>query len=172
MMKNSRPSQISWPRAAAYGAEAGAAMALLYALAFIVYAVVRSTINLLATPDADGGLAATLLATWVSLALPALTLGIIFGLLAALVGALTALALKALMSILAGARSPRGAVAAGVALCLAVSVALFTLLCRSLGLAWSPATAETLTFWLVLPLVAYVIAGAAASWQIRRMATA
>src|SRR5690349_587656 len=97
MIQSRHPSQVSWPRAAAYGAEAGLALALLYALAFIGYAVVRSTANILATPDPDAGLAATLLATWVSLALPALTLGAIFGVLAALIGALTALAFRALL---------------------------------------------------------------------------
>ena len=35
-----------------------------------------------------------------------------------------------------------------------------------MGVAWTPATAETLTFWLVLPLAVYVVVGGVASWRL------
>jgi uncharacterized protein (DUF2062 family) len=50
--------------------------------------------------------------------------------------------------------------------CLVVSLALLALLTQGMGVTWTPATAATLTFWLVTPLVLYVIVGTLASWQV------
>jgi hypothetical protein len=55
---------------------------------------------------------------------------------------------------------------------LVVSLALLALLNRGIGLAWTPATAASLIFWLVAPLVLYVIASSVASWQMGRMLAA
>jgi hypothetical protein len=59
----------------------------------------------------------------------------------------------------------RRAAVSGLAVSLVVSLALLALLNRGIGLAWTPATAAPLTFWLVAPLVLYVIASSVASWQ-------
>jgi hypothetical protein len=56
--------------------------------------------------------------------------------------------------------------------CLTVSVALLVLLQQELGLRWTPVMAATLTFWLALPLVTYVVAGGLAGWQVNRMIAA
>lgn len=164
MVSPNRPA-VGWGRTARYGAEAGIGLAYGYALAFLGYAVVRSTLNLMATPDPDGGLVSTLIATWISLAIPALVLGSIVGLLAAALGALTALVLRALL-LRNTTITPLRAVAIGVGVCLTVSLALLALLNRGLGVHWTPATAPTLTFWLVVPLVLYIVAGGVASWYV------
>ena len=169
MAEKTHAPPIGWGRSAWYGAEAGLALAFLYALAFIAYAITRSTLNILATPDIDGGLAGTLIATSVALALPALVLAALASLLAALLGALTALVLRALLSAAIRAQRAWRAVAIGVALCLAVSLTLLAVLQQGLGLAWSPVVAATLTFWLILPLGTYVVAGGLAGWQVHRM---
>jgi hypothetical protein len=172
MTHNAQVARIGWGRTAEYGAEAGIALALVYALAFIGYAVVRSTLNLLAPPAPGDGLAGTLIATWVALAVPTFMLAVIFGILAAVIGALTALVLRALLSRVNSTHAPQRAVSIGMAVCLTVSLALLVLLYQGLGVRWTPATAATLTFWLLLPLVAYVVAGGMVSWYVnRRLAT-
>jgi len=168
MTQHAHVPQVGWGRTAGYGAEAGIALALVYALAFIGYAVVRSALNLLASPAPDGGLAGTLIATWISLAVPAFVLAAMCGILAALLGALTALVLRALVSRVNPTHAPQRAIAIGVAVCLSVSLALLLLLYHGLGVRWIPATAATLTFWLLVPLVVYVVAGGVASWHINR----
>jgi hypothetical protein len=166
------PQHVGWGRTAWYGAEAGIALTLLYAVAFIGYALVRSTLNLLATPDLDGGLAGTLFATWISMAVPAFVLAATFACLAALLGALTALVLRVLLSDLNTLHRPRLAIATGIGVCLTISLVLLALLSQGLGVTWTSATAEALTFWLILPLVTLVLAGGLASWQVNRMLAA
>jgi hypothetical protein len=74
--------------------------------------------------------------------------------------------LGTVLALASATPTPRRAVASGLAVCLVVSLALLALLTQGMGVSWTPATAATLTFWLVTPLVLYVIAGTMASWQI------
>jgi hypothetical protein len=163
-----RPPPISWGRTAWYGAEAALALVFAYALAFLGYAGLRASITILATPDIDGGLAGTLLATWVSLALPSFVVAALFTFVAVPLGAATALAIRMLLVMLHIIHKPGQAALAGALLCLTVSLVLVGLLNRSLGVAWSPVSAESLTFWLLLPLLVYTVAGGAASWQVSK----
>ena len=168
MILNTQTARLGWGRTAWYGAEACVTLAFLYTLVFIGYAIVRATLAILATPDIDAGLAATLIASWAGLALPALVCAALAAIPAALIGALTALAIRALLALGDATPSPRRAVASGLAVCLVVSLALLALLTRAMGVTWTPATAAALTFWLVTPLMLYVIAGGVASWQVGR----
>jgi hypothetical protein len=161
-------SRLGWGRTAWYGAEACVALAFLYTLVFIGYAIVRATLAILTTPDIDAGLAGTLIATWAGLALPALVIAALAAIPAALIGALSALAVRALLALGSATPTPRRAVASGLAVCLVVSLALLALVMQGMGVTWTPATAATLTFWLVAPLVLYSIAGTVASWQVGR----
>ena len=166
MRNRTHTARLGWGRTAWYGAEACVTLACLYTLAFIGYAIVRATLAILATPEIDAGLAATLIATWAALALPALVVAVLAAIPAALIGALTALAIRALLALGRATPTPRRALASGLAVCLLVSLALLALLTQGLGVSWTPATAATLTFWLVTPLVLYSIAGTVASWQL------
>ena len=157
-----------WGRTAWYGAEIGVALSFLYALVFIAYAVVRSTSVLLGTPNPDGGLAGTLIATWAALALPALMIAALAGILAAVIGALTALAARALVSFGTARPTPRRAAGSGLAVCLVTCLALLLLLMQGFGVAWTPATAETLMFWLIVPLMIYIVAGGLIGWHFNR----
>jgi hypothetical protein len=172
MTQHAHTPQVGWGRTAGYGAEAGIALAFGYALAFIGYAVVRSTLTLMATPHPDGTLAGTLSVTWIALAVPAFMLAAIFGILAAVLGALTALVLRVLVSRVNPTHAPQRAIGIGVAVCLTVSLALLVLLYEGLGVRWTPATAATLTFWLLVPLLIYVVAGGIVSWHVNRMLAA
>lgn len=163
-----RTSPIGWGQTAWYGAEVGVALVSVYALAFISYAARRSGLALLATPDADGGLLRTIIATWLALAAPALAIALILALPAAAMGALTALLLRVILMQIISTAASRSAVAAGAGVCLLLSLGLVALVAGGLSVDWTPATAATLTFWLVLPLALYVAAGALASWYAQR----
>jgi hypothetical protein len=156
-----------WGRTARYGAGAGVALALLYTLAFTCYATVRSTSALPATPDA--GLLQTLLATWLSLAPPALGIAAILALPVAAIGALTALLLRVLVTALGSARTPGHGLALGATVCAALSLGALGLLLRSVGPSWSPVMAETLALWLLIPLLLYTVAGALAGREMARI---
>jgi hypothetical protein len=169
MKQNTHISRRGWGRTAWYGAEACVALAFLYTLVFIAYAIMRATLAIMATPDIDAGLAGTLIATWVGLALPALVIAALAVIPVALIGALTALAIRALFALGGAIPPPRRAVAGGIAVCFAISIALLALLWQGMGVTWAPATAATLTFWLLVPLVLYCIAGGVASWLMSRM---
>jgi hypothetical protein len=163
--------RISWLKTGWYGAEAGIALTLLYALAFLLYAVVRSTAAITATSGIDGGLVRTLIATWLSLAVSTFGFAVVLAVPAAIIGALTALALRVAIvprpSVGAYAQS---AVVAGLAISLSVSLVLGALVVYGLGVRWAPASAETLIFWLILPLAIYIIASAVVGWRVRRLA--
>src|SRR6476659_1038113 len=99
VMQNTLTARLGWGRTAWYGAEACVTLAFVYTLVFIGYAIVRATLAILATPDIDAGLASTLIATWAGLALPALVCAALASIPVALIGALTALAVRALLAL-------------------------------------------------------------------------
>ena len=165
MRNKTHTARWGWGRTAWYGAEACVALAFVYTLVFIGYAIVRATFTIMATLDVGNGLVGTLIATWAGLALPALVIAALAAIPAALIGALTTLAIRVLLALGDATPTPRRAVASGLAVCLVVSLALLALLTQAMGVSWTPVTAATLTFWLFTPLVIYVIAGTVASWQ-------
>lgn len=157
----------TWGRIMWYGAELGVAFAFGYALVFIVYAMARATIDLLATPQIDAGWLNIAIATWLSLAVPALLLAALFAPFVALIGALTALGVHAILS--ARNASPRQAVTIGVGTCAVIAFALVALLTLGTGFTWSPAIIETWMFWLVLPLLSYIVAGGVGAWMLYQL---
>ncbi len=159
--------RLGWGRVAWYGAELGVAADFAYALAFILYALVRSTFDLLATPQIDAGWLNIALATWFALAVPALLLAALFAPFVALIGALTALAVNAISA--ARNASSRQAAQIGAAVCALVALTLVALLTWGGGFAWSPALIETWMFWLVLPLLLYIAAGGIGGWMLSQM---
>ncbi|CAG0943011.1 hypothetical protein ANRL1_01172 [Anaerolineae bacterium] len=159
--------KLAWGRIAWYGAELGIAFAFVYALAFIVYAIVRATIDLIATPQIDAGWLNIALATWFSLAVPALLLAALFTPVVAIIGALTALGVNAIAS--ARNASPRQAALIGAETSGVFALALIALLTFGAGFTWSLAIIETWMFWLVLPLLLYVVAGGVGGWMLSRM---
>jgi len=158
--------KLGWARVAGYGAELGIACAFSYALAFIVYALVRSTGDLSAAPQIDAGWLNIALATWFALATPALLLAALFAPFVAILGALTALAINAITS--ARNASPRAGALIGAGTCAGIASALVVLLTLT-GFTWSRAISETWLFWIVLPLLVYVGAGGIGGWLLRRL---
>jgi hypothetical protein len=161
--------QLSAIMVAWYGAELGAAADFAYALAFILYALARSTYDLLATPAIDAGWLNIAIATWLALAVPAFLLAALFAPIVMVFGALTALLVKVVLAARNPSRASRRAVALGVTVCAFVVIVILALLVFGMGLTWRPAIAETLAFWIVLPLVLYVVAGGIGGWELNQM---
>lgn len=160
--------QMGWGQTASRGAAVGVVSVGVYALAFLGYAVTRATARLLTTPDIDGGLAATIAATWLSLAVPVAVFAILCALPAALLGVVTALLMRGLLVRIPRTWGWARAMLVGGGLCATISFTLLALLASQLGLAWTRGTGEAITFWLALPLVVYTLAGALAGGRLQR----
>jgi hypothetical protein len=141
---------------------------VVYALAFMVYAVVRSSFTIVVTVNEDAGRLGTLLATWLSLIIPALTIALLIVPLAVLFGVVTALLIWGISAAWNREHAPTKAVAIGSGTCVVIAVVLIVVLSQGLGLRWTSTVAETLTFWLALPLVIYILAGGTAGWELNR----
>lgn len=169
MSHTPQPLRTHWFTAAGRGAEIGIALDFGYATAFLIYALLRSTTTLLATPDIDAGWFGTAFATWTALTLPAFVFAALFVPLVALLGALTGAAVYALLPVFNPERAPRRAAMIGIGVCSLVAFVLVLLIRLGAGVQWTPALAETLTFWFALPLLIYVVAGGAASWRLNQL---
>lgn len=152
----------------ARGAGVGLLAVFVYALAFIVYAAVRSSFTVFATVNEDAGLFGTLIATWVSLSIPALTIALLLAPLAVVFGVIAALLIWGLSAAWNREHAPKKAVVIGSGTCALLAALLIVSLNLGFGLTWSQTVAETLTFWLALPLLVFVGAGGLASWELNR----
>jgi hypothetical protein len=148
----------------------GLTTAGVYALAFLGYAITRATATLLLTPDIDGGLAGTVAVTAVSLLVPVAVFTALCALPSMGLGALTALIIRSLLSRVTAAQGRERAALLGAAVCAAISFILLALLTSGLDISWTRGTDEALTFWLVLPLTLYTLAGALGSWWLQSVA--
>lgn len=164
----SQRATTGWGRVARGGAVAGVMTAGVYALAFLGYAIARATATLLLTPRIDGGLAATIAETAMSLVVPVAVFAALCALPAAGLGAVTALLIRALLARVTAAQGQVRAALLGGGVCAAMSLVFLALVDVGLGVTWSRGTAEALTFWIVLPLVLYTLAGALGSCRLQR----
>lgn len=164
----SQRTTMVWSRVARAGATVGLMIAGAYALAFLGYAITRATATLLLTPSIDGGLTGTIAVTALSLAVPVAVFATLCAPLAAGLGAATALLIRTLLARMPMVYGRLGAALLGVGMCVALGLVLIGMLARGLGLVWNSGTAEALTFWLVLPLVLYTLAGALGSSQLQQ----
>jgi len=162
------PGRPGLGRLAGRGAGAASLAVLAYTLAFLLYAFARSGLTLLATVNEAAGLPATLLATWISLSIAALAIALLVWPLAALVGAGTALLIGALCAAWNREHAPGRALAIGAGACAAPAALIALALAASAGPAWTSSLAETLGFWLGLPLLVYIAAGGLASLELNR----
>jgi hypothetical protein len=154
-----RPA-LCWSTVAGQGALLGAKLAAVYSLAFLAVASVAYWFSVLAAPTA-GDLLATLVAGTVSLTVAVLVFGLLCSLVAAVSGALAALALVALLRRLGQPLPVRRVMIVGLAFGLTVAVLGYAVLGYAVlwlaGL-WSPgslASSATL-FWLEVPSLVFV----------------
>ena len=157
-----------------YGPLGGAALAVglafAYALVFIVYATIRSSL-LPARVQPDAGFFGTAIAYGAALAIATLAITALMAIPAAIVGAVTALILKWLLSVLNPQHTRRRAIIVGSVICFALTFILHLVFQRALGFALSDVIAnpETYLLWLGFPSLIYIAAGGAASWELNRL---
>ena len=139
----------------ARGASLGFRLALGYGFMFILVGSVRYGGDLCAAPP-DGSLWPTYLAGAISLAVASLGIALVLGVVAAAVGALTAVAAVAVNRWFNHGRQPQWAAAIGLSVALIV-VVLLHLGLWSAGLwSWSSLVSSTYLFWMGIPAVIYL----------------
>lgn len=154
-----------------YGARGGAALGVIltfaYALAFVVYATVRSTL-LVFSAGVEIDVPGTLVAYAISLAVAALAIAALMAIPAALIGIVTAILLKKALFVLNSKHSPRRAALIGSSVCLILAALFHFAVQFGLGFALVDvfANLETYLLWLGIPTLLYVAVGGAAAWRL------
>lgn len=145
------------------GAEAGLILALLYALLFVIYAIVRSTIAIVAAgPSRIGqGLAAD----WVSLLVSSIDITIVIAVPAALSGMLGAFLVDRLLRVIPPEVIRPGRALLGVGTGLAIMLSLHIALGMAFGFSIGLVPAGTYWFWLGVPAVIYVAFCGMLGWR-------
>jgi len=147
----------NWRKAARHGAGIGMKMTLLYAVLFILYAIIRSTLELLSFPTPDAGAAGTILATMVSLIIAALGITLLVIPLSALAGMGTSLLLHLLLPRISRRLTMVGTFFISLAAAFAVVDTVQLILLPAVGFKPLDLPFETWIFWFGLPTVLYVI---------------
>jgi hypothetical protein len=153
-------------RALSLGASLGARSALVYGLIFVAFGVVRYSVDLSAAPPggsfwlAYGGGA-------VSLAVASLGITAIMALLAATLGAVTALCAAAIYWLAKQLGAGAHPAAIGVAVTLLFVLLLHLALAQAGLWTWSSLLDTTYLFWLGIPALVYIMAALVAgrAWQ-------
>jgi len=156
-MKPDQITQWTWRKTVLHGGELGAVLAVAYALLFDTYAIASSSIG--DTPQAISANAVSIFTQtipWTVVTLVA----------AGLVGALTAALIKAALARL----NPSGLPGRGMLLGFGITIVLVVLLTLVLVVAGTPMTLDvypgTYLFWVGLPALFYVAAGAVGAERI------
>jgi hypothetical protein len=136
------------------GAEAGLMLALLYALLFVIYAIIRSTIAIVAAAPRQVGQG--LAADWASLLVSSIDIVIVIAVPAALFGMLGAFLVDRLLRAISPEVMRPGRALRGVGTGLAVMVLLHIALGTAFGFSIGLVPAGTYWFWLGAPAVIYV----------------
>lgn len=149
------------------GALLGLTVTFGYALFFWLYAVLRASTTLWETVNDSAGLVWTWLATVSSLAIAILTIAAILSLVVVPIGAATAVLIVWLSKRWNRASRPAMAAAIGAIVTGIMAVLLITVL-QFAGLQFTWRFWEAWSLWLIVPLVLFVLAGGAASWEWNR----
>lgn len=143
----------------------GFRLALAYSLLFALYAIVRSSFQIGAILSPADGLFGTLLANAFAIMLPSMLMGLLLGIVAALLMALTWLGVYGFSAWLNPARLPGRAFWIGALASGAVVVVLQVMMQRSLGIYFAALWPAGYFFWLGLPCLLFVAATTWVSWQ-------
>ncbi len=158
-------TRLSWKNAAYSGAILCSRLALAYTLAFILYALARSALTVAATVNQDAGMWGTLIATWASLIVASLVIGALAALAVGILGAVTGIALRAVSVVSNPQHDPRRAVVIGATVCFAIVLLIHLALRAALNYSLADLLSMHALFWLELPALVFIVAGAIASRQ-------
>lgn len=157
----------NWKWAARRGAGVGVRMTLLYAALFILYAIVRSTLELLSFPAPDAGTASTILATVVSLIVAALAITLLLIPVSVLAGIVLALLVHLLLPVAGRGFTFIGTLLISLALAFVVADTVQLVLLPAAGFKPLSLPLETWLFWFGLPTLLYVVAAAFEGGRLR-----
>lgn len=149
------------------GALTAVGLAFAYALVFVVYAIIRSSL-LLGSVSSDAGFGGTLVAYAASLTVAALTIAALMALPAAVIGLITAAIVKRSVSWFNPQHSASRAIVVGALTCFIIVAVFHVLLQRALGFGMSDVVSnlETYLLWLGFPSLIYIAAGGVANRQL------
>jgi hypothetical protein len=165
MSNNENSPASGWRPAARVGAGIGVKMTLLYAAIFILYAVVRSTLALLAWPSPDAGTAGTVLATASSLTIAAISVTLLVLPISALAGLVASLLVYWLQPRTESQQTPAKRPIARFAVAALTALIVQAILLPAVGLHLYTYQAETYIFWFGLPALLYVGAIGFGEWR-------
>ncbi len=158
MMTQANGSRLSWQTVASRGAKTGVTLVAIYALAFAVYACVRSVWTVVSVLEPTEALR-TAGAVIVSLIVPIIAVALMMALVAAILGAATAMIVYFLLPVVNPARRSSRATAVGIIASVIVAGSLYSAAQSLPGAHLAPAHTDAYLFWLVLPLSIYAGAG-------------
>lgn len=161
-----QPTRPTWSRVLLTGAAAGFGLAMVYSQLFSCYAIVRSSIEIITISPGDISLGGSLLANAMSIALASTSSALLLGLFTALLGMMTAAAIKLLLRWFNRPHEGGRAILIGVAASLAIILAFQFSLRQLMGQPLANLGAETYLFWLGLPALVHIGAGAFGSWRL------
>lgn len=163
------PTNPTWSRVLWTGAATGFGLALLYSQLFACYAILRSSIEIVAIARGDVNLGGSLLANAMSVALASTASGLLLGPFTAVLGLVTAAIIRPLLARFNHPHETGRALMLGVVASLFI-VLLFQISIRLiLGHPLARLGSETYLFWLGLPAVVHIAAGAVGAWRLNHL---
>ena len=155
---------LTWKSAAARGAAVGVGLTLAYVVFFVVYASLRSTLSILQVGEVDAGVLPTILATIAALVWTSLVAGLLFGILAAGLGAASAVLIFWALGAFNWTHSANRAILFGVGVTVVIALLLYFGMGQALDLTMTPSSSQAVGFWLAIPLLIYIVAGGIGGW--------
>ena len=159
----------SWSRVLWTGAATGFVLSLLYSQMFACYAIVRSSLELIATFPGENSLGGSLLANAMAIALATTSSGLLLGLFTALLGLATAAAIKLLLDWFNGQHENGRALLIGITASLGIILIFQFSLRQLIGQPLATLGVETYLFWLGLPAIMHIGAAVVGAWQLNHL---
>ena len=156
-------SRLTYRHAALAGATICSLLALAYTTAFILYALLRSAFTVVNTVNQDAGIIETLVATWASLIVASLVIGILATFVVAILGAFTGILVQGIAGMVNKQNAPQRASLIGIGVCLAIIVLLHLALRSVMNFSLPDLFSMHALFWLEFPGLIFIVVGGIAS---------
>jgi hypothetical protein len=152
--------------AALRGALLGLALTLAYGLAFALYAIVRSSLQIVAVLPPDEGLLGTLVANALSILVPTIVVALLLAAIPAILEAIVLVAIYRLCLSLRGEGMAGRSAIVGLVVSLLVTVVIHLLGWRATGAYFAALWPMGYLFWLGLPSMIFVTMNTWAGWRL------
>lgn len=160
--------QRTWRGSAWDGAKTGVGLTVAYAVVYTLYAFVRLSLSIQgAMPSGDWWQTAA--ASGITFVVGAIFFTVIASVIAALLGALTMMAIRRLLLSFNQALSPRKAVVIGFLVGIVVWLSLTIILQVLTDSRFTPEFLDTYLFWFGFPGLVYVAASSIVGWRLNAL---